>query len=62
MVSSVESINAELLCQPLPQKKCIIVENPAEDRGSVIYLVSAPLSLDEKSLFPQVQGNEFENA
>ncbi len=43
-----ESINAELLCQPLPQEKCIIVENPAEDRGSVISLVSAPLSLDEK--------------
>ncbi len=54
-----ESINAEHLCQPLPQKKCIIVENPAEGRRSVISLVS---SLDEKSLFPQVQGNEFENS
>ncbi len=56
------SINAELLCQPLPQKKYIIVENPAKDRGSVIYLVSAPLYLDEKYIFPKGQGNEFENA
>ncbi len=51
-----ESINTEHLCQPLPQKKCIIVENPAEGRRSVISLVS---SLDEKSLFPQIQGNEL---